>query len=296
MVRSNGMRRHWLPLALAFYGAACAQIAGFEQLTPKKQLNEAGTGGFAGAMSAGSAAGVDGATDGAGEGGTVNQAGGNVNIGNNAGATSTAGMGGSAGSGAGAGDAGSGGVEVVGGCNAEQLKNAFFDRGPVDWTEDSTAPGILGVDDVILERSSSRLTEVQVGPQSGDYLAWFGNEPNSDINTRVNLMQEVDIPDRISRLVVSGWIRIRSEETVLADSKDWLDIALQRGEDFWAFHTWYIDAADDEWQTFEYAADNPTVLDAVRGQTVTFIIESKTDTSLETSFWVDSLSFIAECP
>jgi hypothetical protein len=296
------MLRRWLPLALSFYGAACAQIAGFEQLTPKKQLNEAGTGGFAGAISAGPTAGDGGAPDGAGEGGNVNEAGGNVNIGNNAGATSTAGttstagMGGSAGSGAGAGNAGSGGVEVVGGCDAEQLKNAFFDRGPVDWTTESTAPGILGVDDVILERNSLRLTEVQVEPQSGDYLAWFGNEPNSDINTRVNLMQEVDIPDRISRLVVSGRIRIRTDEPVVAEANDWLDIALQDEDDFWAFHTWYVDAADEEWQAFEYAADNPAVLDAVRGRTVTFIIESKTDTSSRTDFWVDSLSFIAECP
>jgi hypothetical protein len=295
------MRRHWLPLALSLYAAACAQIAGFEQLTPKKQPSGAGTGGFAGAMAAGATTGDGGATDGAGEGGNGSDAGGNVNIGNNAGAastagtTSTAGMGGSAGSGAGAGNAGSGGVEIVGGCNAEQLKNAFFDRGPLDWTMESTAPGIEVVEDVILERNSLRLTEVQVAPQSGNYLAWLGNAPNSD-PTHISLMQEVELPEKISRLVVSGRIRIRSEETVLADANDWLDIALQDEDDFWAFHTWYIDAADDEWQMFEYAADDRAVLDELRGRTVTFVVESKTDTTLETSFWVDSLSFIAECP
>jgi hypothetical protein len=54
--------------------------------------------------------------------------------------------------------------------------------------------------------------------------------------------------------------------------------------------------ATDQWQAFEYQADDPAVLDAVRGRSLTFIAESKTDTSYETHFWLDSLSFIAECP
>lgn len=295
------MRRHWLPLAVSFYAAACAQIAGFEQLTPRQQSSGAGTGAFAGAIaSGGSTPAVGGSPDDEGEaeggGSSFGNAGGNVNIGNNAGAPPSAGMGGSASGGTEAGGAGSGGVEVVGGCNAQQLKNAFFDRGPFDWTQESTAPGILGVDDIILEKNNPRLTAAQVAPVSGDYLAWLGNRPNSDINTRVNLLQQVDIPEKISRLVVSGRIRIRTTEPTVADAKDWLDIALQDEDDFWSFHVWYVDAASEEWQTFEYAADDTALLDAVRGRTVTFIVESKTDTSYETHFWVDSLRFIAECP
>jgi hypothetical protein len=295
------MRRQWLVIAVSFYAAACAQIAGFEQLSPKKQPSDAGAGGFAGAIastSGGSSTPSGGTNDREGEGGNLGDAGSNVNIGNNAGATPVAGTGGStAGSaGTGTGNAGSGGAEVVGGCNAQQLKNAHFDRGAIDWTQESTAPGILGVDDVILEKNSARLTTAQVAPKSGSYLAWLGGNPNSQQGTRVNLLQEVEIPEKISNLIVSGWIRIQTSEPVAAESNDQLDIALQDENDFWSFHVWYVASASDEWQPFEYEADDPTVLDALRGRKLTFIVESKTDTSFATHFWVDSLSFIAECP
>lgn len=295
------MRRQCLVIAFSLYAAACAQIAGFEQLSPKKQLSDAGagaaagldgadSGGVAGRVANGGATEPSGGANG-GEGGKGQGASGAGNVGNAA----TAGSG-PVGGGAGTGNAGSGGAEVVGGCNAEQLKNAHFDRGAVDWTQESTAPGILGVDDVILEKNSERLLAAQVTPKTDNYLAWLGGRPNSSKPTRVNLLQSVQIPQKISNLVVSGWIRIKTTEPMVADSHDQLDIALQDEDNFWSFHVWYVDVADDEWHPFEYRADDPSVLDAVRGRALTFIIESKTDTSFETHFWVDSLSFIAECP
>jgi hypothetical protein len=185
---------------------------------------------------------------------------------------------------------------VVGGCNAQQLMNASFDAGPVAWEQASTAPGILEVADVILAKSNTRLTTAQVAPKSDDYLAWLGGRPNSDKGTRVNLFQNVQIPAKVSNLIVSGWIRIRTTEPVAAEAEDQLDLALQDDENFWSFHVWRAADATDQWQSFEYQADDPTVLDAVRGRTLTFIAESKTDTTYETHFWLDSLSLIAECP
>lgn len=296
------MRRQWPSIAVSFYALACAQIAGFEQLSAKREPNGVEAGGAAGVTTrGGSSPSLGGATDRAGEGGSLNgDAGSNVNIGNNGGApTSGAGSGAAGGAGlgnSGSGTSGAGGAEVVGGCNAEQLRNAHFDRGAVDWTQASTAPGILGVDDVILERGSDRLKDAPVAPQSGNYLAWLGGRPNSDQPTRVNLMQQVTIPAKVSGLVVTGWIQIHTAEENLADSNDLLDIALEDEDDFWSFHAWYIDEASVDWQPFEYRLDNVALLNAVRGRTLTFIVESKTDTSLETHFWVDSLSFVAECP
>lgn len=297
------MHRPCLLIALTLGAAACAQIAGFEQLSSKK-AGEPGAGGTAGvAVSGGSSTDGDGLEGGESTSGGSGNSGGNVNIGNNAGATagggraSGGGAGGSAGSGGAAGGGGgSAGAEVVGGCNREQLANRHFDAGPVGWRQESTAPGILAVDDVIVEKSSERLAGLEVMPQSGNYLGWFGGRPNSEKSTRVNLLQRVDIPANISRLVVSGWIWIRTTEPVVAESNDQLDVALQNDSDFWSFHVWYVDAAEDEWQWFEYEVDNTTVLDELRGNTLDFIVESKTDTSFETHFWLDSLSFIAECP
>jgi len=297
--RTDMLRQHLL-IAAALGAVACAQIAGFEQLTSKQQPNGGGASGFAGSLAThgGAAAGAESkaggetvaaAGDGA-SGGALGGAGGNGSVAGAAGTGTTGGKVGSAGS------AGAGGGEVVGGCNAQQLKNGSFDAGPVAWDQASTAPGISEVADVILAKSNVRLTTAQVTPKSDDYLAWLGGRPNSSQGTRVNLLQNVQIPAKVSNLVVSGWIRIRTTEPVAADANDQLDLALQDDQDFWSFHVWRVADATDEWQSFEYQADDVTVLDAVRGRTLTFIAESKTDTSYETHFWLDSLSFIAECP
>lgn len=297
------MLRQRLLIAAALGAMACAQIAGFEQLTSKPPPNDGGAGGSA--PGSGAAAGTDsnsraGGTDSVGgasglaaNGGAVGDAG---SDGSSASASGTATTGGSAGSGSSAGSAGAGGSEVVGGCNAQQLKNANFDAGPLAWEQASTAPGIIEVADVILAKTNARLTTAQVAPKSDNYLAWLGGRPNSDKGTRVNLLQTVQIPAKVSSLRVSGWIRIRTSEPVAADANDQLDLALQDDHDFWSFHVWRVADATDQWQTFEYQADDPTVLDAVRGRSLTFIAESKTDTSYETHFWLDSLSLIAECP
>jgi hypothetical protein len=299
------MLRQRLLIAAALSAMACAQLAGFEQLTSKQPPNDEGAGGLAGSASSSASAGIGassaGATEtveaaaGAGDSGGVGNAG---SKGSSAGAAATAagGTAASAGSGSNAGSAGSAGSEMVGGCNAQQLQNAQFDAGPVAWQQASTAPGILEVADVILAKGNARLATAQVAPKSDDYLAWLGGRPNSDKGTRVNLFQSVQIPAKVSNLVVSGWIWIRSTEPVAADSNDQLDLALQDEEDFWSFHVWRVADATQQWQAFEYQADDPTVLDAVRGRTLTFIAESKTDTTYETHFWLDSLSFIAECP
>lgn len=303
------MLRQRLLIAAALSAVACAQIAGFEQLTSKPAPNQEGTGGSAGsATSSGASAGTDshssaGAADGVGaasglgaSGGTSGDAGGDGSGTSTSGTATGGGTSGTSGSAGSSASAGAGGSEVVGGCNAQQLKNASFDAGPVAWEQASTAPGILEVADVILAKTNARLTTAQVAPKSDNYLAWLGGRPNSDKGTRVNLLQTVQIPAKVSNLVVSGWIRIRTTEPVAADSNDQLDLALQDDQDFWSFHVWRVADATEQWQAFEYQADDSAVLDAVRGRSLTFIAESKTDTSFETHFWLDSLSLIAECP
>jgi hypothetical protein len=299
-----GMLRQRLLIAAALSAAACAQIAGFEELTSKPQPSDGGAAGLAGSTATSAGADNTGGTktveSSAGASGDVTgDAGSDANIagtGGQGGSASGSSGAGSASGGSAVGTAGSAGGEVVGGCNAQQLMNASFDAGPVAWEQASTAPGILEVSDVILAKDNPRLTTAQVAPKSDDYLAWLGGRPNSDKGTRVNLFQNVQIPAKVSNLVVSGWIRIRTTEPVAAEAADQLDLALQDDENFWSFHVWRAADATNQWQSFEYQADDPTVLDAVRGRTLTFIAESKTDTTYETHFWLDSLSLIAECP
>jgi hypothetical protein len=311
------MLRHRPLIALALSVGACAQIAGFDELSSKHSQADAGASGAAGtrvttggnAAKAGNGSGAVGAESDAGEmssGGAVGEAG-NANS-NNASGTANAGGGGasgggsgSAGGGASAGTAGSGGTEVVGGCNQQQITNGFFDAGPsAGWQQASTAPGIIDVSNVILRDDNARLAAAGIAPVSGRYLAWFGNKPNSEQGTRVNLFQKVTIPVNVNNLVVSGSIRIRTESTDPEKDIDQFEISLTEQNDLdsivWVFKLWYPSDATDRWTAFEAPEDDPDVLATLAGHTWNLIASSKSDTGDETDFWLDSLSFVAGCP
>jgi hypothetical protein len=307
-----------LLLVSALSVVACAQIAGFEQLSSPTGDDQGGSTADAGRASraGGSAVAggghVGGATGAGATAGASSRAGsgGNVESGGSAptaGATGATGgdsgaAAGSVGAAAGstgttAGAGGSAGAPVIGGCNAQLLKNPDFDAGPIDWRLDSNAPGILELSDVINKGTNQASIMANVTPRPGSlYLASLGGVVDSGTNTHVAITQEVHIPAKVSKLVLSGWIQIRTTEPDPEHTTDQLDLAFQDGEMFWSFHFWKGTEVINTWQSFNYPVSDGPVLNALRGRTLTFAAEAQADISQVTSYWLDSLSLFAECP
>jgi hypothetical protein len=308
---------------LALGTAACAQIAGFDDLSPRSPSNDDAAGAAGKTATAGGSEaragsnGVSGhAPDAGGTRPTETSAGegpsgvgGSSGVGSAAGTPAAAGTSPAAGGGGGvaggtnASGAGGEEAEVIAGCNEEQLVNGSFDAGVSGWqVEASSVLGITELSDVILDQQNNRLP-ADVAPQSGDYLAWLGNRPNSQQGTRITLFQPVHIPDAASHFTLTVSIRIRTAEEAAAieSSRDQIDIALDLfdpdDERYWSFHYWAVSesVATDEWQSLTYDVDEPSWLEALRGQRMRFKAESQSDTEGETTFWLDSLSFVAYC-
>jgi len=323
-----------LALASALGLVACAQIAGFEQLS-SPTIDEAQGGSSAAGAGGAPQAGADaiagrghsaGSTGVGASAGAINAAGngGNASGGGStptAGATgatagstgATAGAGGAAagagGTAAGAGGAATGaggaatgaggaaGAPVIGGCNAQLLNNPDFDAGPSGWLLDSNGPGVDELSDVINKGTNQASIMANVTPRPGGlYLAWLGGVLDSDKNSHVNLRQEVQIPPKISKLVLSGWIQIRTTESDPNETTDQLDLALQDDVTFWSFHVWKGTEVIGAWKSFSYPIADGALLNAWRGRTLTFAAEARADISQVTSYWLDSLSLFAECP
>lgn len=301
-----------LALASALCVAACAQIAGFEQLSSRKPDDASGGNGTASAAGAsladgGSVAGRGqlGASAGASaNGGMSSSAGGEGGV-TSGGSGPTAGTAGASGgaqnasagaAGATAGASGAAGAPVVGGCNAQLLKYADFDAGPVEWRLESNVPGIFELSDVIVKDTNQALIKANVAPRSGNYLAWLGGALDSDKGSHMSLMQDVLIPAKVSRLVLSGWIQIKTTEPDPKETSDQLDLTLQDDNMFWSFHYWKGTDVTNGWQSFSYEFSDAARLDVLRGRTLTFYAEARADTTEVTSYWLDSLSLFAECP
>ncbi len=312
------MRLYALSLVGMLGVGACAQIAGFEDLTARNPDGEQGgtasgasTAGASGSASgkpgaggsaSGGASGTSGTSSteaGAGEPPTEGGAGpGSGNAGaasGSGGAPITAGAGGSA---------GSGGSPVIGACNVNLLRNGDFDAGATEWQQDSEAPGITEVADLIIRDDNQALLAAKVAPKSGHYLGWLGGVLDKDEGTLTRLQQTVQIPSKVSKLVVSGWLHIETSEPVVAESFDHFELGLlDDGDGQWLLRTWWLDAAEgkpapafDTWFSFSEELPESSWLDQIRGRTLTFIVDAQADTTFVTSFWVDSLSLVATCP
>lgn len=223
-------------------------------------------------------------------GGTVTPLG--LSGGGTAGAgTAGAGTGGTLGGGTAG--AGTGGTGARAHCDQELLANAKFDLGPVGWRENSTWIGITGVGDIIVAASHPKVQAAQITPQTGNYLAWFGGVPDLGDPYRVNLLQDVTIPAEVTRLVLTGQFRITTTEDQ-ADEYDSMVLLLEDSESFWQFRSWTNLDASSDWRAFQAQLDTDQVV-PLRGRTLTFLAESRTDLTFVTNFWLDSLSLIGEC-
>ena len=108
----------------------------------------------------------------------------------------------------------------------------------------------------------------------------------------MSLRQTVTIPAGVTRLVFAGRLQIKTAET---DSSryDQLDVALEDAQNSWSFHVWDNSDATNGWAPFEI--ESVDYLNAQRGRPLTFVAETITDSNKVTSFWLDSLSLVAEC-
>jgi hypothetical protein len=290
----TGMLRQRLLVVATLGAVACAQIAGFDDLSSKQPSSndEAGSAGSAssGGKSSNAAGSSNGATSSAGT----------DSLQPSAGESSSGGVAGGAGRGGGAGTATGGtsaGAQEVGGCNRQLLLNADFDAGATEWTLESTTPGILDLEDVILEDTSERLSVAQVAPASGHWLAWLGG--NSDAKpTKLRLLQKVHIPENVSKLQVSFQLWIDTEEPDPDPEKvfDRLDLQMEDDVDSWSFDYWSVDDVSTKWHVFTREIVDAGLLDAWRGTDMSFVAESKSDTGYATAFWIDSLVLTAQCP
>lgn len=317
------MRRHALLFATLLCGSACAQIAGFEDLTARKAdegqagsaggssaagtTSNAGTAANQGNATNGGALGVsgtapsdeptagDGTSDG-GSGGSGQGGGGATGVGGDvtSGGSGTAGVGGSAGSG--------GSPPVIGDCNVNLLRNPDFEAGATVW--DYVAKNVpLDLSDLIVQDTNTKLVSAGVTPKAGHYLAWLGGAVNEDGGSRTDILQQVQIPAKTTKLVVSGWLLVKTAEPATSTPYDHFEFTLDDDLDGqWFFHTWWVNGAQaaapdklGEWFSFSKELD-PDYLPAIRGRLLTFVADAQADSENETSYWLDSLSLVATCP
>ena len=310
------MRRYALSLLASLGAGACAQIAGFDDLTARNpdgagggdtagmsaagsEVSGAGKPPSAGSTGNGGAPGASGKTSSEPSAGESPAEGGSTSAGNGGGVHTSGSGGGPSTAGA-----GSGGSPVIGACNVNLLRNGDFDAGATEWEQDSEAPGILDVSDLIIADDNAVLAAAKVAPKTGRYLGWLGGVLDEEEGTHTRLQQAVHIPAKVSKLVVSGWLHIKTTEPDAALSFDHFELGLlDDGDGQWLMRTWWLHAAEgnaapmlDTWFSFSEELPESAWLDQIRGQTLTFIVDAQADTSEVTSFWVDSLSLIATCP
>lgn len=310
------MRLQALSIVVLLGVAACAQIAGFEELEAS-QPDEVGGASIGGSF-AGSGLSDAGRPAGAGNvpsGGTLGASGATTSSEPTAGENADPAHGGSIGVGSepsseggggstsqAGGVAGSGGSPVVGDCDVNLLRNPDFEEGPAVW--DYVAKNLpLTLRDLIVHDSSTKLASAGVSPKAGHYLAWLGGALNDDGGSRTEILQQVQIPAKATKLVVSGWLQVKTSEPPTAAPYDHFEFTLDDDQDGqWFFHTWWLNpsqgdtpAQRGQWFSFseQLEADD---LEQVRGRRLTFVADAQADTENETSYWLDSLSLVASCP
>jgi len=201
--------------------------------------------------------------------------------------------GGASGGGTGPGGAGGGAGEIVGGCEQQLLHNANFDAGPTpEWSERSDWSTEL---DIIVARDNPALMATMVSPDSGNYLAWLGGIPDNQFDHhRVILEQAVAIPADAATLTLSGktWVTTEEDNSVQADEA-YLEFSLDDAVEWQAKSLTNLDSENGSgWVAFTASTSS---LDRMRGRTLTLVAYSRTDPTLKTSFFIDSLRLEATC-
>jgi hypothetical protein len=261
---------------------------------------------------------VDGGAAGDANGGRVAVTGGKANGGSSAGGNGNSGgaSGGSANGGAATGGTASGGTASGGtatggtatggtgtggtatGACGELLLNGDFASADSGWTVDSSYlnferdvhPIIAAGDDLLLLLEG-------VEPYSDDHLAWVGGVPNDDRGYSVSFSQTIVIPEDVTELAFTGFIRIQTSEPENDDVYDrvFLELLDLEEEFVWQFTAQSNLQAGDAWVEIDPTDPDTSNLSFLRGRTLIFTGYSLTDDAGPTHFFFDSLSLIATC-
>jgi hypothetical protein len=248
-------------------------------------------GGNAGALGGAGSASMAGMPAVAGAGGALTAGAGGVGS-SGLGGMPTGGAGGSSGASA-AGGAGGETGEIIGGCGRQLLHNANFDAGPTaEWSERSDwSPGL----DIIVASDSPALVAEMVAPDSGNYLAWLGGIPDNQFDHHVVILEQtVAIPADAGLLTLSGktWVKTEEDESVEADQA-YLEFSLDDVVEWQAKSLTNLDSENGSgWVAFTASTSS---LERMRGRTLTLVAYSRTDPTLKTSFFIDSLRLEATC-
>jgi cysteine-rich repeat protein len=191
--------------------------------------------------------------------------------------TGNGGMGGSAGGGGMGGSAG-------GACASELLTNGNFD-GTSGWTANDPTGRPLIYDQTGLNPAQAPQA------QSPPNMAWLGYNVH---DSTITLRQSVMVPANAVTLTVSGFRLIRTDE----DSQsvyDTANLALDRGASRLDLRPqpWSNLDRSNAWLDFTYTVDATPYA----GTTATFVIHVEMDDDVNTSFFFDTLSVVADlCP
>ncbi len=199
------------------------------------------------------------------------------------------GSGGMSGNGGGSGGSGGGGgggaIGGAGGgaCAIELLTNGNFD-GTSGWTANPTGRPLI-YDQTGLDPAQA--------PQahSPPNLAWLGFNV---VNRTVTLSQSVAVPADAVTLTVSGYRLIRTDEDS-ESAYDTANVALDSGAGRLNLRPqpWSNQDRSNAWMDFSYTVDAAPFA----GTTATFVIHVEMDTDVNTSFFFDTLSVVADvCP
>jgi len=166
-------------------------------------------------------------------------------------------------------------LSPISGQCVELLVNGDFDAGPTAWVENDGGSGFP-----LIVHSS----ETPFPPQSGSYLAWLGGV----FNASQSLYQTVAIPPGTSSLQVKGYFRITSDDFFDTAS---LRLLSSNGALLEVLINWSSFDEGSEWIPF---AVSPTGNYA--GQTVRLQLSAVLDDIHNTSFFFDTIQFIANIP
>ncbi|MBL4633742.1 MAG: hypothetical protein JKY56_07710 [Kofleriaceae bacterium] len=158
------------------------------------------------------------------------------------------------------------------------LTNGNIDLGAVSWSETSGGGYPLMVD---------QSTVTGLTADTPTFVAWLGGySPTSGVGIDT-LIQDIVVPIDATPIVFAGKIRIATEETSSIPYDQLKLEILDSGTDvvLEQILIWSNDDANSAWETF-----SGTSVGNYAGQTIRVRFISTTDTSLNTSFFLDTLS------
>jgi hypothetical protein len=218
---------------------------------------------------------------GAGGAGGAAGTGGTGGTGGSAGSGATAGTGGTSGTG---GNAGTGGAAGSGGrpCMMELLTNGGFDSGNPPWMQ------VTDLRPLIWNQMNTPITA-----QSPTRLAWLGEDAHGE---EPALRQTVQIPPDAVQVNISGYYRITTDEGDCDCDQAYVELE-RPGPDGGVITTelldWNNEDENSSWMPFSTFVNGA----AIAGQSVTLQLHVVMDDGVNTSFYFDSLSVVADvCP